>query len=159
MALTKIISVGTIILLLNACSTAAVNPEDRDRSGTFDGEWLGEVAKPRARIVTLPGNWRMNCEWEPFEIYIVIDDGLVQLGRLESKAAISSKGTFRYDLTSGEAGMQGGVMSGNSKFVEQFSGDLSGESPDGKYRQYIDSLGGEGCTAKIVYQRLDSTES
>ncbi len=157
----KIAAVGCTlcILVLTACGTAHVKPEDRDTSGTYDGVWVGEVAGPRASTVILPGNWTMSCEWKPYRIYVIIDDGRVQLGKLEGKSAISKAGKFRYDLTSGDAKMHGGIMPGNGKFVQTFSGSLSGANPQGVYRQYSTSLGGSGCTSKIQFQKLDNTEA
>lgn len=147
------------VLLLTACAAGHVKPEDRDTTGAYDGVWVAEVGGPRATTVILPGNWRMSCDWEPYEVYIVIDDGRVQLGKIEGKSAISKGGQFRYDLASGDAGMRGGIMSGNSKFMQIFSGNLSGDDPKGVYRQYVASLHGEGCTSTIHFRRYDSSEA
>ncbi len=101
----------------------------------------------------------MNCEWEPFELYLTVDDGRVQVGKLEKRTPVSKKGAFRVDVVSGDAGMRGGVMSGNSKVVQVFSGNFDGNNPSGKYAQFITSLGTNGCSAKMRIRRHDSSTS
>lgn len=152
------ISCTLCALVLTACGTGHIKPEDRDTSGTYDGVWVGEVAEPRASRVILTGNQHLLCEWKPYQIYMVIDDGRVQLGKLESKSAISKEGRFRYDLTSGNVRTHGAVSSGAEKFVQIFSGNLSGQNPQGVYKQYLSSLGGGGCSSKIQFRKLDSSE-
>ncbi len=152
-------SVAWSVSLLAGCTTGHVDPADRDTTGAYDGVWIGEVEGPRASTEILPGNWEMNCEWEPFEVYLVVDDGRIQLGRLENKSPVSKGGNFRIDLDSGAAQMIGGIMSGNGSFVQVFAGNLSGDDPRGKYRQYIESLGTNGCNAKIRFTREDGSTS
>lgn len=153
--LMKLAVVGVVFSFsfVTGCATGNIDPADRDTTGNYDGVWIGTVAGPRADKEILPGNWTMSCEWKPFEIYLVVDDGRVQLGKLETKTPVSTKGLFRIALDSGAAGMTGGIISGNSRFLEIFSGNLSGGDPRGKYSQYISSLGGNGCSAKIKFRR------
>ncbi len=101
----------------------------------------------------LPGNWYASCDWEPYEIYITVDDGRVRLGRLEDKTPVATDGRFRIDYSSGPAGMIGGVMAGNGKVIQVFSGSLAGENPRGKYRQYNTAIGTYTCGAKIRFRR------
>lgn len=155
----KLATVALSISTLAGCAASHVDPADRDTTGAYDGVWIGEVAEPRSSTEILPGNWEMSCGWEPFEIYLVVDDGRIQLGRLENKSPVSKGGNFRIDLDSGEAGMIGGIMAGNGSFMEVFSGNLSGDDPRGKYRQYIESLGTNGCNAKIRFTRDDESTS
>lgn len=136
---------------LTACSTGHIDPADRDTTGAYDGFWIGKVDKPRSSKVILPGNWEMSCSWEPFEIFLAVADGRAQLGRLENKSPVSKAGDFRIDIVSEDAGMVGGIMSGNGNFVQVFSGNLSGEDPRGVYKQYSESLGKNGCSAKIRF--------
>ena len=145
------------LYLLGGCAAGHVDPADRDTSGAYDGIWVGEVDEPRAKREVLAGNWYMSCDWEPHEVYLVVDDGRVQFGRLEGKTAVSSDGDFRIDLTSGDAGMNGGVMPGNAKYVSVFSGNLSGENPRGRYRQFIQAQGTNGCNAPIRFRRHDES--
>lgn len=140
-------------LFITGCGSTAISPADRDTTGTYDGVWIGQVDKPRSSTEILPGNWVMNCDWEPFEIYMLVDDGRVQLGRLEQRDIVSTKGDFRIKLDSGGAEMVGGVMAGNGKFIETFAGNLSGDKPSGKYLQVVSSIGGQGCSAKIKFKR------
>lgn len=141
------------LILLGGCATGHVDPSERDTTGAYDGIWVGSVDEPRASRELLPGNWYMNCEWEPHEVYLVVDDGRVQLGKLEGKTPVSKKGDFRIDVNSGAAGMQGGVMPGNPDFIQIFSGNLAGSDPRGKYMQLIGSMGGNGCSARIRFKR------
>jgi len=140
--------------LISSCaSIPEVDAADRDTTGAYQGEWIGAVSKPRAKVASLPGNWRMNCSWEPFEVYLLVDDGRVQLGTLEKKTFISEEGSFRLQIESGPAGMVGGVMSGTPEHIEIFAGTLSGENPEGKYFQRITGFNADGCTGNIVFSR------
>ena len=53
--------------------------------------------------------------------------------------------------------MSNGIMPGNSDFMQVFSGNLSGDDPRGKYRQFIASIGTHGCNAKIRFTREDES--
>ena len=149
----KLTALGSIlcVALLSGCAAKAVDPADRDTTGAYDGVWLGSVGGPRADQVDLPGNWVMQCGWEPFEIYMVVDDGRIQLGRMEIKTPVSTRGDFRLDINSGDAEMIGGIMSGNGQFVDVFSGNLSGTNPQGKYFQFVTSIGADGCSGPIQF--------
>ena len=141
------------VSILAGCAASHVDPADRDTTGAYDGVWIGKVDGPRALKEILPGNWQMNCGWEPFEIFLLVDDGRIQLGRLENKSPVSKNGDFRIDLSSGDAKMSNGIMPGNSDFMQVFSGNLSGDDPRGKYRQFIASISTHGCSAKIRFTR------
>ena len=100
-------------LLLGGCAAGHIDPADRDTTGAYDGVWTGSVTKPRARRETLPGNWYMNCGWQPFEITLTVIDGRLRLDNLEGTAPVSTKGAFRLDLGGGDTRMVGGVMPGS----------------------------------------------
>lgn len=140
-------------VLLSGCASKAVSMADKDTSGAYDGVWIGEVDGPRAKRETLPGNWYMSCAWEPFEMYITVDNGLVQLGRMEGRTPISGDGRFRLEVGSGPAGMSQGTMPGNAEFTEVFSGTLDDDDARGKFFQYVASRGAAGCSAKIRFTR------
>lgn len=154
-----IASAAVFLTLLGGCASGPVSQSDRDTSGNYDGVWVGSVGGPRASNEILPGNWRMSCDWEPFEIYVVVDDGQLRLGRLEKRTAVSTKGRFRYDLESGFAQMTGGVMPGNSKFKYIYSGTLAGGKPSGKYMQTIPTIANTGCSSKIKFRRYTEQEA
>lgn len=147
----------TLVGMLNGCvTTKTIEASERDTTGTYDGVWIGAVDGPFASKVLLPGNWAMNCEWEPFEIPLVIKDGNLQVGELDYTWYVSREGDFRIDLSSGPSRMVGGVMAGQSKNVQVFSGNLAGDNPEGKYLQYITSISsGGGCTADITFSRYE----
>jgi len=151
--------IGLGLTFLSACTAGHVKPSDRDTSGTYDGVWIGTVNPPRAKREVLAGQWYMTCDWEKFEVYITVDDGMAQLGKLEGKTPVSKTGRFRVDVSSGPAGMQSGVMPGNSKFVEAFTGTLSEEKAGGKYIQFIPVHGTNGCNAPIQFRRYTETSS
>lgn len=154
---TKLATAMLSVSILAGCAAGHVDPADRDTTGAYDGVWVGEVEGPRASKEILAGNWEMNCGWDPFEIYLIVDDGRIQLGRLENKSPVSKNGDFRIDLSSGDAKMSNGIMSGNSDFMQVFAGNLSGDDPRGKYRQFIASIGTNGCNAKIRFTRKDES--
>ena len=150
---TRLATAMLSVSILAGCAAGHVDPADRDTTGAYDGVWIGEVEGPRASKEILAGNWEMSCGWDPFEIYLLVDDGRVQLGRLENKTPVSKNGDFRIDLTSDDATMRAGVISGNSDFTQVFAGNLSGDDPRGKYRQFIASISTHGCSAKIRFTR------
>lgn len=151
----KLAVAGTALSLslLGGCATKHVSPADRDTTGTYDGVWVGTVGKPRASRVTLPGNWIMTCDWEPFHINMTVADGKVRLNKAEVKTPVSTKGDFRIDVPRGAARMNGGVMPGNSGIVDIYSGNLADSSPHGKVTQYITTVGSNGCSADIEFRR------
>ena len=156
------LSISSIVLssmLLGGCATSSVSSSNRDTTGAYDGVWIGTVAEPRSSTQMLPGNWRMSCEWEPYEIYFVVDDGQMQLGRLEERTLVSTKGKFKFKVNSGKAGMVGGSLPGNGRFLQVFSGSLAGENPRGKYTQVITSIGGNGCSSKIHFRKQSESEA
>ena len=146
-------ALSLLALALGGCAAKHVDPADRDTSGAYDGVWIGEVDGPRAKREKLPGNWYMSCDWEPYEIALVVDDGRVQLGRLEGTTPVSTDGDFRIDVGQGAAGMSRGTMPGNGQFMTVFSGNLGGERPRGRYTQFITSIGANGCNAPIRFRR------
>ncbi len=151
--LLKISTTIALLTLISGCATPKTSADNRDTTGAFAGVWQGNVGGPRAQRVDLAGNWFMNCNWEPFSIFLNVKDGTVQLNEVKDKAYISTKGSFRLDLTGGEGSSSRGVMPGNSKFVNVFSGSLAGDKPKGRYSQYLPSIGGNGCSANIEFSR------
>ena len=144
------------LLALGGCAAGHVDPTDRDTTGAYDGVWVGEVGGPRAKRASMGGNWYMSCDWEPYEIYLVVDDGRIQIGRLENKTPVSTDGDFRIDLDHGSAGERSTSQIGSAQYVTVFSGNLSGENPRGRYVQFIESVGASGCTAPIRLRRDES---
>lgn len=153
-----VIGCTLLALTLGGCAAGHVKTSDRDTTGTYDGVWVGTVGSPSARRVSLPGNWYMNCDWEPFEVYFVVEDGRMQIGKLEGKTPVSSSGRFRMDIAHGDSQMIGGIMSGNGKYVTIFSGKFSGDAT-GKYQQVNTSIGTYGCTSKMQFHRYDETST
>ena len=143
-------------LLLGGCATRHVDPADRDTTGAYDGEWIGEVAKPRATRENLAGQWYMTCDWEPFEVYLVVDDGRISVGRLEGRTPVSTEGRFRIDVAEDASGS---TVPGNADFVQVFSGNLSGDELRGRYAQFIPSLGLNGCNAPIRFRPHSGSEA
>ena len=155
----KMALASAALTVITGCATGPVSQADRDTTGAYEGVWIGDVSKPRSSTEMLPGNWRMTCDWEPFQVYMVVDDGQMQLGKLEQRTPVSTKGKFQIVLSSGAAGMTGGVMQGNGKYLQKFTGSLAGSAPGGKYQQIISSIGGNGCSGKIQFRRYDAQES
>jgi len=151
---TKIAGSALIFALLSGCVTGHIDPNDRDTTGAYDGIWVGEVSEPKAARVALPNNWVMHCNWESYEVYFVVDDGRVQLGKLETKTPVSTDGNFRIDYDLGQANQIGGVMPGNGKDTAVYSGNFSGENPRGKLLQLAE--GTPSCSADILLRRDDS---
>ncbi|MFK8079015.1 MAG: hypothetical protein AB8B97_01910 [Granulosicoccus sp.] len=144
--------------LVSSCtSIPEVGATERDTTGAYRGVWVGLVDKPRASTEILPGNWRMRCDWEPFEIYLSVDNGSVTLGDQENVAYISDKGQFRIEFLSGPATMVGGSMPGAPENIQVFSGQLAGDNPDGKYVQRIATFGSGGCSAGISFSRYEGS--
>lgn len=146
-------------LLLGACAGKPVSLDDRDRSGAYDGVWVAEVGSPKARTVSMGGNWTLTCEWDPYEAYFVIDDGLVQLGKLESKTGVSGDGRFLYKIDAGPARQWNGTISGNPRFVQSFTAALADGQLTGTYRETITTFGTSGCTGKIHYRKYQESEA
>jgi len=159
----KILTAISALIALPLFSSCASIPEvgaaDKDTTGVYHGLWIGSVSKPRANTAILPGNWTMKCGWEPFDMYLLVVDGTVQLGNLEKKTYISQEGNFRLQIESGPAGMIGGVISGTPEHIEVFAGKLSGENPEGKYFQRITGFNAEGCTGNIVFSRYQGGQN
>ena len=60
-------------------------------------------------------------------------------------------------MTQGPARMTRGVMSGNGRYVQVFSGNLGEGELRGKYVQFVTSIGQNGCSAPIrFYRHADS---
>ena len=150
---TTAVALPLLALALGGCAAGHVNPADRDTSGAYDGVWIAEVGGPRAKREPLPNNWYMTCDWEPYELTFVVDDGRIQLGRLEERTPVSKDGDFRIDVAEGGGRMSNGTMPGNGKFVNIFSGNLAGEAPRGRYAQQLAQLGANGCNAPIRLRR------
>lgn len=144
---------ATLLLLVACASTKPVPETERDTSGAYDGVWSGFVAAPTATRVTLPGNWYMRCDWQPFEFSLQVTDGMVQVADLVDLTPISTDGRFRLDVIISAAGMDQGVMAGNGKFVDRFAGRLQVDTGSGSYLRYISSIGVHGCSTRIHFER------
>lgn len=152
----KTLVVTTLVLsLLGGCaSTPRATPSDeRDTTGAYDGRWIGSVGAPRARVEQLPGQRRMLCEWEPFEVSLTVENGEARVGREEATTPVSAAGDFRLDIGGGEAEQRLGVMSGNDNAMDVFTGNLSGDEPRGRFLQLTSAVDGNGCNAPIRFRR------
>lgn len=140
-------------LLLGGCATGTIKPVDKDIMERYEGHWTGTVGAPQATRVALPGNWFMRCAWQPFEIHLTVADGMAQLEHSIDKTPVSADGRFRFDVITAAAGMTGGVMQGNGKFVDRFEGRFADAGGRGIYSRYITSLGFHGCSTTIEFRR------
>ena len=146
-------NVAGAVVVLGGCAAAHIDPDDRDTTGAYNGVWIGSVGAPRAKRESLPGNWIMRCDWQPFEVTFRVIDGRIRFDDIEGKTPVSSEGAFRLDLSGGQAGMTGGTMSGNGRYVQSFSGTLAGDDPGGRYLQFVTSRGKGGCNAPLRLRR------
>ena len=125
----KIIAVFLISILAKGCASqgiTSIKPEERDRSGKFDGGWIGSAHIKRQAPVydgTTSGMVRLTCNENNFSFGLNINDGRTTIpGLLRSDGYIKEDGNLyvngkidRIDI--------------DSRLI--FSGQLSGDKGEG----------------------------
>lgn len=140
------------MLILTGCASTAttIDPADRDTTGAYDGSWTAAVSGPKSAKALLPGNARLTCKWDPFNVSLNVADGMIELAGIEGKTPVSTDGDFIIDFIVGSPTLRGGVTTGAEKSGRIIRGNLAGENPTGSYLTYISTFGRVGCQGDVT---------
>ncbi|PID60620.1 MAG: hypothetical protein CSB44_09560 [Gammaproteobacteria bacterium] len=144
--------------LVAACGSSAIKPSERDTTGQYDGLWVGRVSEPRASRVELSGSWYTKCDWEPFEVRFVVEDGRIRLrrdSRNEFNTPVAGDGRFHLERPGKMATGRIGTLPGNGKAVYVYTGSLAEDGREGWYKPYVTSMGTGGCSAKMTLEAFE----
>ena len=122
----KVIAVCLISIFVTGCASQGIKPEERDRSGKFDGAWHVSAHIEKQTFI-LETSWgdrvRLTCHEDNFSLTLYIKDG-----RMESLRTIKGDGYIKED----------GTFYVNEQFDKIdnrhfiFTGQLSGNKSEGR---------------------------
>lgn len=140
------------MLVVTGCASTktAIDPADKDTTGAYDGNWIAKISGPKSAKALLPGNARLTCKWDPFDVALKVEDGMIELAGIEGKTPVSSEGDFIIDFIVGSPTLRGGVTSGTEKSGRMIRGNLAVDNPTGSYLTYITTFGRVGCQGDVV---------
>ncbi len=159
----KAIVVSTGILftfVLQGCASTVlkqVSESNRDETGQYDGNWKGTI-KSTASKQSLGGNWTLTCgDRAGTNLGIIsVVDGVATIGKRNiSTAFVNQSGKFRFEIPIEEVAAASGTSDAtisNGKMTILMYGSL--ESGTGKYTLGIAQFGNNGCSSKVVYERV-----
>ena len=147
------------MILLQACASSAVSDENRDTAGLYDGVWKASI-QPRAGLMYI-GNWTVHCDNPGFDTSVVVNNGKAFLGNPNSEnfqsTNVSSRGYFSFEIplenkARDSISSSSALADGRRKLF--FRGTLGKQSPTGSYRVGVKQFGWQGCSSKVIYERM-----
>ncbi len=150
----KIIAVCLISLLATGCASQGINsikPEERDRSGKFDGGWIGSAhIKWQAPVYegSTSGLSRLTCDENNFSFDLYIKDGRITI------PDISRGDGLRYLTEDGTLYVNGKIDKIDIDRRLIFSGQLSGNKGEGDVVITYDHPT-KGCKGTVNLIRVD----
>jgi len=135
-----------------------VDPEFRDDSGRFDGQWLAQMMDTRAQQ-TIQG-WQLKCSPMKLAIPLVIEDGTAttRINDAEYSGYISGSGRFRLEIPTDikmSASISSEAQLANGTITLILQGDLSDSRPKGRFTLGVAELGNAGCTTPVRFVEVD----
>ncbi len=148
-----------LCMLVSACAGTVnrVTPEsERDRSGTYDGDWIAVVAK--AASPQEIQEWSMTCSDWSDEFEVLISDGKVSVlqGDQVASTYVSTAGKFRLEIPTGYrvgASNASEAQMDNGNITLVLHGNLKHKTPQGQFVVGVAQFGNSGCTSKVKYKR------
>jgi len=159
-----ILGLSASILLLQGCASAVVSDSDRDTTGRYDGNWQATVLKG-ARVQYVE-NWQLSCDAREFDINIVVKDGVVNVlspdGDQALKTNVNADGRFSLELpleSQARSSARSATTLANGTRKLFLRGNLASDSPRGRFKIGIKQFAWQGCTSKVVYEKLSDKPS
>ena len=138
-----------------------VSADFRDKSGSYDGDWLAFMAQtPSPQIIQ---NWKVKCNSFEQSIPISVEEGVVttRINDVDHSTYISGNGRFRLEIPTGlkmsnPISSSATLIDGRVTLILQ--GDLGRDKPSGSFTFGIADFANVGCTTRVNYIPTELTE-
>lgn len=138
-----------LLTLIAGCVNQGVKPEERDRTGKFDGVWFATINIENQ--YNEYGRWGFNCSKAKFNMTLYIADGQMSSFKTEKGSGyIREDGSFYVNEPYGVWGTSGGDMASEKHLI--FSGKLSNDRGEGDVVVAFD-MNNYGCKGKVKFRK------
>lgn len=147
----KYISNIFLAFLITGCSLQQISPDERDRSGKYDGKWLARIHVTES--IKLLGHTQFSCRQDKFDLRIDISDGIMSTHKAkEGLGYIKNDGTFYFNKQHGKWNIHADRSYRTNKMHLILSGKLSGIIGYGDITLAV-GTGNYGCDGRVGLAR------
>lgn len=153
---TKSLSIAALCLTIAACAGGEVKPDDRDKTGSFDGAYKAKIATTPAQFRVQ--NWRITCWDMAGDMNVNVKDGTARVGwnGYTWTGHVSKNGTFKIvaparTKASTKTSNKGSLRKEMNYVV---SGNLRDNKMTGRLTHGYQEFANQGCNSKVSFDKV-----
>lgn len=150
-----LIATCVVAVAIVGCASQPIKEEDRNRDGTYDGNWIGTIARTPSKVNI--ENWIIRCWDMTGKLNVRVHDGKANMTwlRFNGSSYVSDDGKFSVIVPYREVlkSNPGNVHNLRHGMNVLLSGRLSDDGASGRLTMGYEDFANQGCSSKVAFAK------